>query len=370
MKRFLNWLCHTFPTHLAPAPHRPVRPELEQLDERIVPSSDGGGSAISIYHPGSWHWIQGKGGWYSPPWTEKDWCTIDQSTGQVVEVQGTSRHNLGGPSDVKEVTASVDPNTGFGQVFALAGPYFNETLWRCDSLGTWHSYGGVYSFIPSATRDGHVYVVTGDGSDVRYMDSNGNVTDLGNPNPNMPGQGYGLAASHSLSGGNEVFALGRYDYSIYVNSANAPGQWRLVDNSKSFFEISAAQDDTVFAVAFGRKLYQETESFYYDRRRGHWSSYWSSQDISGGMVFNGQISADTDSLGRDEVYAVGNYASNYQAFRYDQGSWTFLANDVSDISGADDGYFYLVQNFENPTDVWEFNPNSSPYWTYLGRGLA
>src|SRR5262249_51997660 len=82
-------------------PSRPVRPQLEQLDNRLVLTAFS--SAISIPHNG---------------WVERDWYSFDSagssvSDGSLVEFQGTSRHNLDVPmpyTQIPQIRASVDPN--------------------------------------------------------------------------------------------------------------------------------------------------------------------------------------------------------------------------------------------------------------------
>jgi hypothetical protein len=144
MKRFLDWFSRTRPNKPTGAcGRRMVRLQLEHLGARLVPSTLGLSSAIHINHP---------------TFVERDWYSIDQSTHQVVEFQGTSRKNLGGPSAF-QVSASVDPKTGFGEVYALDG---SGSLWRCDSLGVWwNNFTGAYKGI-SATRDGGVFALTMD----------------------------------------------------------------------------------------------------------------------------------------------------------------------------------------------------------------
>jgi hypothetical protein len=332
------------------------------LEDRLVPSGTGGGSAISIYHPGF------------IPFTERDWYTIDQATQQVVEFQGTTRHNLGGPGPICSVSASVDPHTGFAEVFALQNnapnsPQGEGPLWLCDSSGNWHPFGGDYEQI-SATRDGHVYAITDLGA-VQYLDSNGQVTDLGAPAAGVGDFESGqttLAASVAWGGsGNEVFVIGQ-DKAIYVNSASSPNSWRLVDNSDQFYSLSATQNDTVFSVTTSGKLYQETEHLLLLRWYPLSSVLiWTHQDISAGKTFAWQpISADLDASGKAEVYAVDQTGN---AYLYDQGSWTWKDANVTDIAGADGGYFYDVNPAGNSTTAWQFNPNQSPAWTSLGANL-
>jgi hypothetical protein len=356
MQRFLNWFSRTLRARPATPPRRPFRPRLEPLGDRVVPSTVS--SAISIYHPL---------GRFS--FTEMDWFTIDQSTHQVVEFSGTTRTNLGGPSNVWFVAASVDPATGWGDVFALAhsGNPAGLQLWLCDSSGTWHNFGGAYGGYLSATRDGHVFVLQNVSPfDTVYMDSQGNAIDLGKP----PGSAWAGHFAASVSGGgvNEVFATHNDGGALYVCQVNQPGVWQLVDNSQNFVVLSATPDNTVFATTTGGSLYQEYLGEYWN---GHnMVPIWLGVDISGGRHWSGMISADRDASGQDEVYAVEQGTNNL--YLYDQGHWTMKDSYVQDVSGADGGYFYDVNNYAGILYAYLYNPNAQPgwWWTYLGSGLS
>jgi hypothetical protein len=341
---------------------QPFRPQVEQLDDRLVPSTVGLSSAISINHT---IYIGG----IPYHWTERDWYTIDLSSPahQAVEFQGTTRHNLGGPGAIGEVSASVDPQTGFGGVFALDD---YGTIWWFNSAGNWSALPGSYRAM-CATGDGHVYAATSVGSDVLYLSANGSATDLGAPAAGIDFVSpYSLAASTGLFGGNEVFAIGQ-DGAIYVNSTNAHGQWGLVDNSQFFWSLSAARNNTLFATTASGKLYEETEQIRLQslgRYGPVWVIYWASQNISGSQVWE-QISADTDASGAAEVYAI---AQTGNAYLYDQGSWALKDSYVWDISGADGGYFYDVNQYYGGGNLlaYQYNPNTSTHWTYLGLNLS
>src|SRR5262249_1584315 len=148
------------------------------------------------------------------------WYSIE-TAGDVVEFQGTARRTISYPNPdgfFTAVSASVDPNTGSGEVFAIyRDPRTIPTgqLEPCESLGTWYSLEPASGFAClSATRDGHVYAalgVTGLSSyDVHYLDSSGKVADLGVPKVGGLLPGYSsLAASVGWFGGNEVFAVGK-----------------------------------------------------------------------------------------------------------------------------------------------------------------
>jgi hypothetical protein len=348
MNRFLNWFTGTRVTRPASTNRpRPIRPQLEQLDERLVPS--GFGSAININY---------NLGWLGNI-TIRDWFTVEQGTGHVVEFAGTSRRDLGGPGYIEALSASVDPNGGLGDVFALRRLYNNNvgSLWLCDSAGNWHSFGGKYTSI-SATTDGHVYAVTENNSGVRYLDSKGNSTDLGTPTTGgLYGEGGAwvdgtiIAASVNGFGSNEVFAIGN-DAAIYVYNSHASGQWRLVDNQVHFTTLSATPNDTVFALGGDGRLFHETEHSRVSRLGGLYY-YWTGQDISGGMTF-GDVSADVDASGHDEAYAMqamtddaGNLTGYSRIYLYDQGTLTLkdsstFTSTVVDFTPAGGGYYYEV----------------------------
>ena len=358
MKRSLRWFRRARQTKAASGNRpRPYRPQLEQLDERLVPSTLS--SAITIQHSG---------------WTEWDWFTVDQTTGQVAEFQGTTFQGMAlafrsGPSAVYAVSASVEPVYGLGEVFALS----SGNLWRWrfdDGVGGWSNFGGNYAAI-SATRDGHVYALTYSG-DVHYVDSFGNSTDLGAPNTGIDVQipGYNattsttsIAASVGWWGGNQVYVIDNYG-EIYVNTANTSGQWQLVDNHQAFVSLSANANGTLYALSAGGTVFQETEHlgfagwFFYN--------YWTEQNLPSNNTYFGEISADTDALGQDEVYAIGAGGNLYV---YDQGSWTQKDSDVVDIAAAGGGYFYDVNYYGNYTTyAYQWNPYVG--WTYLGSNLA
>src|SRR5262249_23293188 len=158
----------------------------------------------------------------------------------VVEFSGTTRHNLGGPGGVTKVSASVDPATGCGEVFALT---YAGALWVCDSYGHWSNpFPGRYEYI-SATRDGHVYAVTADLSAAEYFNANGVGTNLGAP-PSGVLQGDGeqgwpaIAATVNAIGVNEVYVVGENGV-LYVDQGNSPRGWQVVDNHATFVGVAA-----------------------------------------------------------------------------------------------------------------------------------
>src|SRR5438132_730138 len=115
MKRFLNWFGCALQSKPAPAKWmHSFRPQLEQLDQRLVPSVS---SAISIQHHTGWG-----------DWTERDWYSTEPMAysperDNLVQYKGTTRYNLGVPNvfggRILAVSASVDPNIGSAEAFVL-----------------------------------------------------------------------------------------------------------------------------------------------------------------------------------------------------------------------------------------------------------
>jgi hypothetical protein len=346
---------------------RTFRPQLEQLDERLVPSTLS--SAISIPRTASLN-----GSLFH--WTDRYWYSVDQSMTLVHAFKNSSYYDFSGPPGPQRIfalSASIDPNSGAPECFALAysnSLYYSNwgELWLWDSSGGWNSLGfngpsGLTAI--SATHDGHVYAVTWEGGGhVYYVNSYGSGIDLGAPNPGvLLYAGNSIAASVGRSGDNEVFAIGA-NHAIYVNSSNTKGDWRLVDNNQ-FASLSATQNNTVFALTSGLAggggglLYQETEQYNFQTK----SFYWTSQYIGGDRYYT-SISADTDTYGRDEVYGIDVHAD---AYLYNQGSWTLKDSDVYDIAAADGGYFYDVDYAWGNYYGYQWSPSAG--WQYLGAGL-
>ena len=356
MQRVLNWLRSAFRANPAPARPRAVRPQLERLDDRLVPSTT---SAVTTTHHYGYH-----------SYTSHDLYAIDNNN-QVVDYWtnqwGHSKSLLGAPANtgITDVSASIDPGTGNAEVFALGQ---DHRLYLCDGYGTWHNFGGAYRGI-SATRDGQVYAVTSDGSDVRLVNGNGNTTaDLGAPDDGTgPYASHSIAASVGWFGGDEVFAIGGGG-EIYVNSAGSPGGWRLVDrfsgNSPSFQTLAGGPNDEVFALDSNGHLWQVSEHFATYSWNGYFYGYfyWTPQDISGGQTYLA-LSADRDAAGNDEVYAI---TTGHDLYLHDPAisqNWQWRDSYVSAVSGADGGYFFDV-NFGS---VWAYDPNTGGNpWTQLG----
>jgi hypothetical protein len=370
MRRLLNWFRPPAQTRSPAGQPHSVRPQLEQLEDRLVPSAT---SALTTSHGAGWF-----------RWRTHDLYGIDPVSKQVVDFEtnsfgGSSRTPLGGPGNVRAVSPSVDPSTGSAEVFAETSDF---TLWRYDSHGTWTQlndgvstsrYGDI-----SATRDGQVYAVNLHNQYVELFHANGTVSNLGNPEGylrtiNGSGDGQGIAAGLDLYGGNEVFAIGQGG-ALYVWSGDGvwAGSWRVIDSSRLYTSVSAARDGGVFVINNGFALFHWTEQ---------WSpwyplTFWSGQDISGGLGGPGStfwdISADTDAAGQAEVYARVMVGYNqYDLYRYDQGGWQKLDSNVAEVAGADGGYFFDINPSGYDAGTWAYDPNrSGGSWMYLGGAVV
>jgi hypothetical protein len=423
MQRFLNRLRSAFRNHSAAGRPRAVRPRLEQLDDRLVPSAT---SAITTSHVG-WGWygafrevlhdhtitvqhvgkrllgvsrlpaevglnhtstrhalafIARVGPWYT--WQTHDLFAISQATHQVIDFRtdslgGRTRTALGGPQ-VTDVSASVDPNTGFAEVFARGT---DRSLWRCDSSGKWtelapgwtvNGYG--YGYI-SATRDGQVYAVDLSDQYVQFFHADGSVSNLGNPEGyrrtiDGSGDGPGIAAGIDPYGGDEVFAIGQVG-ALYVYSGDGlwAGTWRLIDSSRLYIGVSATPSGAVIANQNGLALFRwaEQPSFL-----GYPFTYWSGQQLTFiGLPYQTywDISADTGAWGQDEVYSRVMVAYNqFNLYRYDQVSGQQVDINVSDVAAAGGGYFFDVNPTAHGGDAWAYDPNrGGSHWIFLGGGV-
>ncbi len=364
MKRLLKWLSRPRRAR-ASRPARSARLELECLDQRLVPSAT---SAITTTH--GWGWFY---------WQTHDLYAINQSSGQVVDFQtsslgGSTSQALGGPTNVRAVSASIDPSTGYAEVFAET---WGLALWRCDSQGHWALLGSGtgssrYGDI-SATRDGQLFAVNVSDQHVDFFHANGSVTNLGNPEGylrtiNGSGNGQGIAAGVDLYGGDEVFAIGQQG-ALYVYSHDGPwaGSWRLIDNSRLYTSVSATSSGSVSAINNGFALYHWSEQSWWGP-----FTYWSGQNITGIGPYQSywDISADTDASGQDEVSArVAVSYNQYNLYRYDQGSWQQVDTNVSDVAAAGGGYFFDVNPTTYGGNAWAYDPNASTHWKYLGTGV-
>jgi hypothetical protein len=363
MHGILNWFRSVFPSEPNRGRRRAVRPQLEQLDDRLVPSVTSG---ISTTH--SWRWMQ---------WTNHDFFAIDAGSHQAVRYEiaspweTNSRTPLYGPQ-VTDVSASVDPATGNAEVFALGT---DGALWRCDSNGTWHGLGGKYQLL-SATRDGQVYAETNYPGylSVRLINGSGGYTDLGSPVANGTSYAVDISAGVGYWGQDQVFAIGP-NGGLFVNPSNTPGDWRLIDNSAYFRTLSATRDDQVFAQDWNGQIHLDTD--HYAWSYGYF--YWTGQDLTPSGSQDKLLGSDMSASGAAEAfvlretpqswggestvmaYSVGALqSSGFQSWG-GAGPWSsFGAPPFAHISGADGGYAFGVDN----GNVWALDPNLTTSWSY------
>lgn len=306
--------------------------------------------------------------------TNHDLYAIDSATKTVVDYHNGSQINLnqttrfGGPQGVFTVSAGTDAS-GNAEVFALDG---NEYLWRYRDNGYFKGWlqdgGGLQYAAISATRDGFVYASldphTNATADVYRI----NGEDMGKWNLGSPGShgSFGVAASRDAYGYDTVYSLDAYghiwNYDSHMSSyvTNSSG-WSAVDTSRWFDSLSASQTGDVYATANGQ-LFQEHYTYIWNSSSYQLQNYWYVSQLGNGRHFQWNISADNSG-----VYAIES--STATAYRYDRnGKEAVKDYNVSEISGADDGYFFDVNPSYNGNSVWAFDPSSS--WKYVGSNIV
>jgi hypothetical protein len=360
----MNWLKTLFGTSRKARPaRRPMTARLEVgalEDRRLMSVVTNPISAITT-HPSSGV-------------TNHDLYAIDANTHTVVDYHNGTQNNqikLYAPSGVTSVSAGIDPQ-GNPEVFALAGPsYGNQSLWRYD--GSWQQLSTMRFAEISATRDGQVYAtldtMSYPNSDVELFNANGGRTDLGTP----PG-GYAasITASRDVYGQNTVFVIdGAGNIWNYDPIMGPYYGWRPVDtrfngnNYDGFVRLSAPQgfEGAVYAVTSKGELFEEITQFAPDYY-GRMDVWWVGRQLASGRVFQTNISADIGADGYAEVYAIESGTTT--AYRYGGPSSTESVVDynVSEISGADGGYFFDVNPSGSGNTVWAYDPNSTYWWDH------
>jgi hypothetical protein len=338
MFRFLTALAKPSRSNRTPA-RRPgaAQPTVERLEDRQLLST-----TSAIYEP-------------NVEFPSHDLYAIDAQSHQVVLYQaydfGGSREGaLGGPQ-VTDVSASRGAGVG-PEVFALAT---DHAVWVCT--GAWHSLGGWASEI-SATRDGRVYVIGG---------NSGVYTNTDNGSPStwqaLGGRALDISAGASqLGGSDEVFAIG-WDHNIWLNTTTNASVWQLVDNQRSFTRISATQNNEVYALDSNGALYRD--DFWVLFYGGHKYTWWMENLVSSQRYLD--IQADMADATHSEVYAID---ANHTAWVWDSGTKTlqYKDSDVKEITGADDGYFFDRNGWNQPAEqAWEWRPGIG--WQALGGSI-
>jgi hypothetical protein len=313
--------------------------QLEQLDDRLVPSAT---SALSIYHFGL------------PGWTEHDFAAIDAQSRQLVLFRDHSRSFMSGPQ-LTDVSLSVTSTGWFSwapEVFALDT---SHRLWLCDASGNWSFFGGNWGSI-SATRDGHVYGLSAYDNSIAFMDSQGLGNNLGVPGSNGLAYALQISAGQDGTGNDQLFAIGPGG-AIYVNKTNAPGGWQLVDNSHFYYAISAGLHDTVYALDDAGNLYQENEYSFWIW--GVHVDFWAAQGLTTDPGWHldpnwrlTAISADSDGAGHDEVYAADMDGQDY---RFSSAGHQVVGTGA-EVAGADGGWFFSVESPRWGSIGYEYDP--------------
>jgi hypothetical protein len=347
----MRWLKNHFlrPSPAPKAPRRAPRLGLERLGDRLVPSV----TASSAVTTGGTHTLFA---------ISQSVFSLDQVV-KYTTISGSSQFGsqvLWAPfgKQFSQVSASIDPKTGQAEVYALS---LDHSLWRMDSGAVWHNLGGSYKEI-SATQDGQVVAVTSDGSDVRGFNKDDQPVDLGAPGGFVGDVAAGRGVFYHQD---EFFATG-LDGGIWVwngDYVNGPYRaWREIATG-TFGTLSATQNGTVFALDYLGHLFQETE-FPLWIGSGLSLYLWNPSNISGGRTYT-QISADVDTHGSAEVYAIGMDAFHTLS-RYDQGQWQALSWFASEVSGADGGYYFAVGGLGN--GVYAYDPQINT-WILLGSNV-
>jgi hypothetical protein len=180
-----------------------------------------------------------------------------------------------------------------------------------------------------------------------------------------------ISASKDRVGNAEVFALGA-DGHIYLDRFDDnfnPTPWVSVDRRKAYRQISANDHNTVYGLGLVDGQITKENEFVFDFGPIHLDFWWGSQLPSWGVWtplgwlqerFT-QISAGTDTAGRDVIYAVDWFYGQPYVFNV-QSQWQRMdGSHPKEICGASDGWYFDVDGrFSLPN---EHNPFSGYYYS-------
>jgi hypothetical protein len=271
---------------------------------------------------------------------------IDSTTYKAVEYLNTNRFALGGPTVLAVSAGLKDPNDFYGsEVFALGT---DHAVYVFNSTGM-HNLGGWARAI-SATRHDQVFVIGGDNA-VYVNSSGGNASTW----QYLGGWVRAISAGLDYFGDDQVYAIGG-DRALWVNDSGTSSGWEKIDNSASFIQLSATQQDTVYALDSNGGLHKASHVFSWAIGDWIWQHLAIAPLVAGDKYV--ALSADNQDYSHDEVYVinVGRTAYLYRS----SGGWNAgsVDTDVSELSGADQGWFYDA-NGPNP---WRWNGTS---WSWL-----
>jgi hypothetical protein len=358
MRRVANWFRRTPSTGRAPS-LRPAtsRPQAEELEGRQLLSA-----TAAIYSP------------YGYP--ASNFYAIDAKTRQVVDYNTAQnlvtggwysaiRIPLGGPQHVTDVAAGFlsFTNVNKPEVFALTA---GHQLWAYlptpgPGGSYWVSLGSGFTAI-SATDDvwGSVFAINQKGQVLEHVPYGppGQWTFFGRPGVAVKA----ISASKDPDGKAEVFALGA-DGHIYLGRFGAngrPAPWVTVDRTRAYRQISATDQNTVYALGLkDGQITKETE-FVFSLFGLHFD-FWLGGQLPAQGVWATQISAGTDSLNRDVVYAIDRSSGQPYVFSA-QGQWQRMdGSHPKEICAAAWGWYFDVDGrFSLPN---EYNPFTGWYYT-------
>ncbi len=295
----------------SPAPAarpRPVRPEVEILEQRNLPSSSGSLSAIQdnfgnhvVYSIGADHAVWenvNSSGWFS-------------QGGYVIDL-----------------SAGLDAG-GHAEVFAIGS---DHSPWLRDGAG-WHALGG-YVIDLSGSWNNEVYAIAGDHTPWVHNAQTGWH--------NLGGYVLQLSAGLDYVGQDEVWAIAG-DHSVWLNDANG---WHCLGGWAA--QLSATLTNSVYAIGSDHSVW--------------WTNLSSGWYGLGGYAL--QIASGVESGDHmDEVFAIG---ANHDLECRDDTGWRGLGGYVTNISGtAQDDMVYATaldhSVWLNQANGWHNN-----YWYDLG----
>jgi hypothetical protein len=266
---------------------------------------------------------------------------IDAGFRQLVEVDSSQAGHLSpsslpsGPR-IHALSAGLDPQ-GQAVVYAQGD---DGSIQERSANGSWFSLGNLNFHEVIGSYHGAVWALGSDGN-VYYSDSNltpGTWLNQGTPNGSSVSRIRVGTDAHNMD---QVFAIGS-DSAIYVlSTVGVSRTWQLVNNSTRFQNISATQDNQVYALDVQGQLHQDAMQIVYVRSgftgRTVGLTWWRDTVLPEFFRPDGtrsqftHLSAGTDVSGHDMVYALDQFGGvvEYSAGAVPQfGCDTASCNDV------------------------------------------
>jgi hypothetical protein len=308
--------------------HWHVRPELERLEERQVPSSSGVISAVTDIHGQTTAFTVG-------------------GNGQVYELNPTVRSGWFpfmsyDPAGFRQVSAGLD---GYGRAVCYALHNGDNHIWKMDNYKTvgftteaWDSW--IQATQISATRNNECYFVE--------PASTGSIIGVYNGYTNyytnlvIPWMGcVQISAGLDRFGNDEVYELnGTQNVAVVHN--NGTYQW---------LPMHATQ----ISAGMGRN-WTDTDLFYIDTSASHNVYHYDGSSSQLIHYYASQISAGLDRYGNAIVHSIDMYY--HWVYKSDlsgnlNGTWE--GGGVSQITAAGNGLVFGVSNSDN-SSIYVFEP--------------